>query len=93
MWKVDCSSPSSVSLVQLALPAGNSVVDTGFYTSEFLSLLVEGDGQEGQTLTHLPLVSLAPLMTASSSSSGAPNIATHQVNLHLVACRPTILIN
>ena len=93
MWKVDCSSPSSVSLVQLALPAGNSVVDTGFYTSEFLSLLVEGDGQEGQTLTHLPLVSLAPLMTASPSSSGAPNIATHQVNLHLVACRPTILKN
>ena len=82
MWKIDCSSPSSISLVQLALPAGNSVVDTGFYTSEFLSLLIEGDDaqQEGQTLTHLPLVSLAPFMV-SSSADGSSNFSSHQVNL------------
>ena len=75
VWKVDCSSPSSISLVQLSLPAGKSVVDTGFYTSEFLSLLVQGDGEEGQTLIHLPLVSLAPIMLPSTTT----NIPIHQV--------------
>ena len=80
VWRVDCSSPSSISLVRLALPPGNSVVDTGFYTSEFLSLLIEGDAQqEGQTLTHLPLVSLTPFMV-SSSASGSLNCPTYQVN-------------
>ena len=83
VWRVDCCSPASISLVQLSLPAGNSVVDTGFYTSEFLSLLIEGDAQqEGQTLTHLPLVSLAPFMV-SSSASGSSNLAIHQVNQKL----------
>ena len=76
VWKVDCSSPSSISLVQLSLPAGKSVVDTGFYTSEFLSLLVQGDGEEGQTLIHLPLVSLAPIMMPSTTT----NIPIHQVD-------------
>ena len=76
VWKVDCSSPSSISLVQLSLPAGKSVVDTGFYTSEFLSLLVQGDGEEGQTLIHLPLVSLAPIMLPSPTT----NIPIHQVD-------------
>ena len=76
VWKVDCSSPSSISLVQLSLPAGKSVVDTGFYTSEFLSLLVQGDGEEGQTLIHLPLVSLAPIMLPSTTT----NIPIHQVD-------------
>ena len=76
VWKVDCSSPSNISLVQLSLPAGKSVVDTGFYTSEFLSLLVQGDGEEGQTLIHLPLVSLAPIMMPSTTT----NIPIHQVD-------------
>jgi len=81
VWKVDCSTPSNISLVQLALPAGNSVVDTGFYTSEFLSLLIEADDaqQEGQTLTHLPLVSLAPFMV-SSSANASSNLSIHQVD-------------
>jgi len=79
VWRVDCCSPSSISLVQLSLPPGNSVVDTGFYTSEFLSLLIEGDAQqEGQTLTHLPLVSLAPYMVPSSAS-GSSNSPIYQV--------------
>ena len=57
------AEPATATL-RLRLPTGQRVVDSSFYTSEFLALLLEDDGQEGQTLLQLPLASFGPLLVA-----------------------------
>jgi len=67
VWRADCStSPCSISLVWLSVEPGKRVVDTSFYTAEYLSVLLEQTNnpeEEGQTLIQLPLASLSPLLT------------------------------
>jgi hypothetical protein len=75
VWRSDHrgqgTEPATATL-RLRLPAGQRVVDSSFYTAEFLALLLEDDGQEGQTLLQLPLASLGPLLVTVPEGAVEP---------------------
>jgi len=69
VWVTDPSVPST-SLLRLQVPLHSRVIDTTFYTSDLLSLLLEEEeGEVGcPTLLQLPLGSLAPLLVPQPPS-------------------------
>merc|ERR1719509_359451 len=65
-------------MVRLRLAPGLVVVDSGFYTAEYLALLVRGEG-EVHTLLQLPLASLAPLLAPHSPTSPPAAVLVEEV--------------
>jgi len=85
LWRALCSSSSSTpsptsptSMVRLRLAPGLVVVDSSFYTAEYLALLVRGEG-EVHTLLQLPLASLAPLLAPHSPTSPHAAVLVEEV--------------